>query len=87
MAAVALTTPLSRILWPALAWTIALIFFFPIFWLVFTSFKTDADAVKPEPVSYTHLRAHETKANLVCRLLLEKKKKTTHVTEREAKPV
>jgi sorbitol/mannitol transport system permease protein len=39
---------LSRILWPALAWTIALIFFFPIFWLVFTSFKTDADAVKPE---------------------------------------
>src|SRR5660398_11312 len=27
-----------------------------------------------EPVSYTHLRAHETKANLVCRLLLEKKK-------------
>ena len=48
MAAVAQTTPLSRILWPALAWTIALIFFFPIFWLVFTSFKTDADAVKPE---------------------------------------
>jgi sorbitol/mannitol transport system permease protein len=39
---------LSRILWPAGAWTIALIFFFPIFWLVFTSFKTDADAVKPE---------------------------------------
>src|SRR5660398_295745 len=28
----------------------------------------------PAPVSYTHLRAHETKANLVCRLLLEKKK-------------
>src|SRR5660397_237933 len=26
----------------------------------------------PKPVSYTHLRAHETKANLVCRLLLEK---------------
>src|SRR5660398_118809 len=23
-----------------------------------------------QPVSYTHLRAHETKANLVCRLLL-----------------
>src|SRR5665809_55936 len=29
-----------------------------------------------DPASYTHLRAHETKANLVCRLLLEKKKKT-----------
>ena len=28
-------------------------------------------------VSYTHLRAHETKANLVCRLLLEKKNATT----------
>ena len=25
-------------------------------------------------VSYTHLRAHETRGNLVCRLLLEKKK-------------
>ena len=29
------------------------------------------------PVSYTHLRAHETKANLVCRLLLEKKNTNT----------
>ena len=27
-------------------------------------------------VSYTHLRAHETRHDLVCRLLLEKKKKT-----------
>ena len=26
------------------------------------------------PVSYTHLRAHETDSYLVCRLLLEKKK-------------
>src|SRR5665213_4469231 len=35
------------------------------------------------PVSYTHLRAHETGRNLVCRLLLEKKKreheKTTNI--------
>eukprot|EP00656_Telonema_subtile_P052136 TRINITY_DN7181_c0_g1_i1.p2 TRINITY_DN7181_c0_g1~~TRINITY_DN7181_c0_g1_i1.p2 ORF type:complete len:232 (-),score=45.94 TRINITY_DN7181_c0_g1_i1:16-711(-) len=29
-----------------------------------------------EPVSYTHLRAHETVLDLVCRLLLEKKKIT-----------
>ena len=29
------------------------------------------DTIKP--VSYTHLRAHETRGNLVCRLLLEKK--------------
>ena len=27
-----------------------------------------------ETVSYTHLRAHETRHDLVCRLLLEKKK-------------
>ena len=27
------------------------------------------------PVSYTHLRAHETDSYLVCRLLLEKKNK------------
>src|SRR5665647_2192662 len=31
--------------------------------------------VSPVPVSYTHLRAHETDSYLVCRLLLEKKKK------------
>ena len=31
-----------------LAWAVGLLFFFPIFWLVLTSFKTDADAVKPE---------------------------------------
>eukprot|EP00658_Telonema_sp_P-2_P013183 TRINITY_DN14996_c0_g1_i5.p2 TRINITY_DN14996_c0_g1~~TRINITY_DN14996_c0_g1_i5.p2 ORF type:complete len:119 (-),score=45.42 TRINITY_DN14996_c0_g1_i5:27-383(-) len=31
--------------------------------------------VELAPVSYTHLRAHETPEHLVCRLLLEKKKK------------
>src|SRR5450756_3051911 len=31
-------------------------------------------AFDSEPVSYTHLRAHETRHDLVCRLLLEKKK-------------
>mgnify|MGYP003381643204 CR=1 FL=1 len=30
--------------------------------------------VNLEPVSYTHLRAHETVLDLVCRLLLENKK-------------
>ena len=30
------------------------------------------------PVSYTHLRAHETPEHLVCRLLLEKKKNKTN---------
>ena len=32
---------------------------------------------KNKSVSYTHLRAHETVLDLVCRLLLEKKKKIT----------
>ena len=31
-------------------------------------------------VSYTHLRAHETVLDLVCRLLLEKKKNKIHNT-------
>ena len=32
------------------------------------------------PVSYTHLRAHETVLDLVCRLLLDKKKKRKYLT-------
>ena len=35
----------------------------------------DEDGYTFIPVSYTHLRAHETSLHLVCRLLLEKKKK------------
>src|SRR5450756_2517866 len=31
--------------------------------------------IDTQPVSYTHLRAHETRHDLVCRLLLEKKKR------------
>ncbi len=48
MAIVAQSSKLSKILWPVLAWVVGLLFFFPIFWMVLTSFKTDADAVKPE---------------------------------------
>ena len=36
------------------------------------------------PVSYTHLRAHETVLDLVCRLLLEKKKKKQTTEKAEA---
>ena len=36
--------------------------------------------ISSEPVSYTHLRAHETVLDLVCRLLLEKKNKTNNIT-------
>src|SRR5450756_1032078 len=37
--------------------------------------RPQGDAQRPPytPVSYTHLRAHETRHDLVCRLLLEKK--------------
>src|SRR5450756_1841855 len=37
------------------------------------------------PVSYTHLRAHETRHDLVCRLLLEKKKKKKIKTQKDEK--
>mgnify|MGYP000609528523 CR=1 FL=1 len=48
MAIVAQQSKFSKIFFPLLAWGVAIVFFFPIFWMVFTSFKTDADAVKPE---------------------------------------
>ena len=40
--------------------------------------QINAAAPGAEAVSYTHLRAHETVLDLVCRLLLEKK--TTHTS-------
>ena len=49
----------------------------------FVEDDSDCDDTNPliypgadETVSYTHLRAHETVLDLVCRLLLEKKKNT-----------
>ena len=48
MAIVAQSTKFGRIGRPIIAWAVGLLFFFPIFWLVLTSFKTDIDAVKPE---------------------------------------
>ena len=39
----------------------------------------EAERRIPAPVSYTHLRAHETVLDLVCRLLLAKKKQTCSV--------
>ncbi|MBU2993868.1 carbohydrate ABC transporter permease [Octadecabacter sp. 1_MG-2023] len=52
MAIVAKTSRFSKIAWPTLAWVVALIFFFPIFYMILTSFKTDADAVKAEHVFF-----------------------------------
>ena len=40
-----------------------------------------AVALGEEPVSYTHLRAHETVLDLVCRLLLEKKTNNTVISK------
>ncbi|WGI22307.1 carbohydrate ABC transporter permease [Amylibacter sp. IMCC11727] len=48
MAIVAQTSKYGQLGRTILAWSVGLLFFFPIFWLVLTSFKTDADAVKPE---------------------------------------
>ena len=44
------------------------------------SFIAGFVAAKTTAVSYTHLRAHETRNDLVCRLLLEKKK-TEHTIQ------
>ena len=56
-----------------------IVMFFPYFELFCTLIPPLACQMRrgrsQRSVSYTHLRAHETKANLVCRLLLEKKKK------------
>ena len=38
------------------------------------------------PVSYTHLRAHETRHDLVCRLLLEKKKQRPRDRQKSLRP-
>eukprot|EP00658_Telonema_sp_P-2_P072252 TRINITY_DN61416_c0_g1_i1.p1 TRINITY_DN61416_c0_g1~~TRINITY_DN61416_c0_g1_i1.p1 ORF type:complete len:157 (-),score=39.43 TRINITY_DN61416_c0_g1_i1:50-520(-) len=46
------------------------------------AFGANPAAEELEAVSYTHLRAHETPEHLVCRLLLEKKKKN-HIKARK----
>ena len=46
---------------------------------VFLDVLADSNIFYILPVSYTHLRAHETVLDLVCRLLLEKKKHN-HIT-------
>mgnify|MGYP003379604598 CR=1 FL=1 len=44
-------------------------------WAIGTGLTASPEQAQ-ETVSYTHLRAHETVLDLVCRLLLEKKKTT-----------
>ena len=51
-------------------------------WLTAQGYPTRTALIPTFPVSYTHLRAHETVLDLVCRLLLEKKT-TTHTDRYE----
>ena len=44
---------------------------------VIVGVRADEEGSRSKAVSYTHLRAHETVLDLVCRLLLEKKKNTS----------
>jgi sorbitol/mannitol transport system permease protein len=39
---------------PWIAWLIALLMFFPIFWMIVTSFKTEVQAVESPPVLFFH---------------------------------
>ena len=45
----------------------------------------DLTLIALQAVSYTHLRAHETRHDLVCRLLLEKKKKIICLKKKNTK--
>jgi sorbitol/mannitol transport system permease protein len=42
-------TPRRKILFTAAAWSVALLIFFPVFWTILTSFKTEASAVASPP--------------------------------------
>mgnify|MGYP003381489301 CR=1 FL=1 len=48
-----------------------------------TEVAEEPAAEPTEAVSYTHLRAHETVLDLVCRLLLEKKKRKPYIMSPE----
>src|SRR5918997_4404614 len=39
--------PASKVAWTILAWIVGFIVFFPIFWMVLTSFKTELEAFRP----------------------------------------
>src|SRR5674536_397759 len=58
-----------------------------LFTVTFAMTDTRQGSLSQRPVSYTHLRAHETPEHLVCRLLLEKKKKKqNHKKNKPNKP-
>ncbi|SFS20899.1 carbohydrate ABC transporter permease [Yoonia litorea] len=45
-------SPRRKLITTAAAWTIALIIFFPIFWTILTSFKTEAQAINDPPLFF-----------------------------------
>src|SRR5450756_3014231 len=51
-------------------------------WLLIQNPNPSEATCNVTSVSYTHLRAHETRHDLVCRLLLEKKKKTKNYNQK-----
>ena len=63
----------------AIAWVAALglIGFYFLIGQLLTPDSSLVQLITENPVSYTHLRAHETVLDLVCRLLLEKKTQIT----------
>src|SRR5665811_2513685 len=61
-------------LWAAMLFIVSLFLFIKTQFYVTITATAEIEAIIHKPVSYTHLRAHETVLDLVCRLLLEKKK-------------
>ncbi|MFK7792690.1 MAG: carbohydrate ABC transporter permease [Devosiaceae bacterium] len=45
-------TPTKKLAWTVLAWTVGLIIFFPIYWTILTSFKTEAQAINDPPLFF-----------------------------------
>ena len=46
-------TPRRKLITTLAAWTVALIIFFPVLWMILTSFKTEASAVASPPQLFT----------------------------------
>ena len=46
-------TPRRKLLYTIAAWSVALLIFFPVFWTILTSFKTEASAVASPPQLFT----------------------------------
>jgi sorbitol/mannitol transport system permease protein len=45
-------TPGRKLAWTALAWAVGLLIFFPIYWTILTSFKTEAQAINDPPLFF-----------------------------------